>query len=147
MKNFLFGKPLNSAVTLIILWALVSYGIFYSTTELTVALLPFIIGFLFVYPLGTFFLCFKYSKNYGYKYYLILPIIAMSLIAYLLLGFDSVEPNFVVMTIIAVLFGSAIGRQFCDENKIITVEDKLIAKKQAKEKAEREYKSIIDDKK
>lgn len=147
MKNFLFGKPLNSAVTLIILWALVSYGIFYSTTELTVALLPFIIGFLFVYPLGTFFLCFKYSKNYGYKYYLILPIIAMSLIAYLLLGFDSVEPNFVVMTIIAVLFGSAIGRQFCDENKIITVEDKLIAKKQAKEKAEKEYKSIIDDKK
>lgn len=147
MKNFLFGKPLNSAVTLIILWALVSYGIFYSTTELTVALLPFIIGFLFVYPLGTFFLCFKYSKNYGYKYYLILPIIAMSLIAYLLLGFDSVEPNFVVMTIIAVLFGSAIGRQFCDEDKILTLEDKLNAKKEAKEKAEREYKSIIDDKK
>lgn len=147
MKNFLFEKPLNSAVTLIILWALVSYGIFYSTTELTVALLPFIIGFLFVYPLGTFFLCFKYSKNYGYKYYLILPIIAMSLIAYLLLGFDSVEPNFVVMTIIAVLFGSAIGRQFCDEDKIVTLEDKLNAKKEAKEKAEREYKSIIDDKK
>ena len=147
MKNFLFGKPLNSAVTLIILWALVSYGIFYSTTELTVALLPFIIGFLFVYPLGTFFLCFKYSKNYGYKYYLILPIIAMSLIPYLLLGFDSVEPNFVVMTIIAVLFGSAIGRQFCDEDKILTLEDKLNAKKEAKEKAEREYKSIIDDKK
>ncbi len=147
MKNFLFGKPLNSAITLITVWALVSYGIFYSTTELTVALLPFIIGFLFVYPLGTFFLCFKYAKYYGYKYYLILPLIALSLIAYFLLGFDSVEPNFIVMTIIAVLFGSAIGRQFCDEDKIVTLEDKLNAKKEAKEKAEREYISIIDDKK
>ena len=76
-----------------------------------------------------------------------MPLIALSLIAYFLLGFDSVEPNFIVMTIIAVLFGSAIGRQFCDEDKIVTLEDKLNAKKEAQEKAEREYISIIDDKK
>lgn len=44
------------------------------------------------------------------------------------------------MTIIAVLFGSAIGRQFCDEDKIVTLEDKLNAKKEAKEKAERDIK-------
>lgn len=144
MRNFLFGKPINSAITLIAIWALISYGIFYLTTELTVALMPFIIGFLFIYPIGTFFLCFKYAKNYGYKYYFILTIIAIALIAYFLLGFDSVEPNFMVMTIITVLFGSAIGRQFCDDSKITTVEDKINAKKKAKEKAEKEYKSIID---
>ena len=146
MKKLLFGKAWCAAIFVIVIWLLASVGIFYFTTEVSKSIMPFIIGFLFVYPVGTFTACLLYAENYGQPLILQVPMFAIVILEYFLLGFDSVEPNYIVMSLLAILFGCGIGKQFCDDNKIITLEDKINANKQAREQAEKNYKSIIDDK-
>lgn len=146
MKKFLFGKAWHAAAFVIILWALVSFGLFYYSTEMTTKLLPFIICFLFVYPIGTFAACFWYGKHYGKTLFFQIPIFLITICQYFFFGFDSVEPNYFVMTLIAVLFGCNIGSLFCENITDSIIEEKIKAKQKAKEKAEKEYKSIIDDK-
>lgn len=146
MKNFFFGKAWHAAVFLVAVWLLISAGIFYYTTEMTTALLPFIIGFLFVYPIGTFAGCFWYARKYSRILDVIIPMTIITVIEYFAFGFDKVEPNYLIMTLVAVLFGSNIGKLFCAENKYSSIQDKLDQKREEKEKEERKYKSIVDDK-
>lgn len=105
-----YDRPIMAATAHTAAWAAASYGIFFYSTELTAALIPFIVGFLFVYPVGTFYTAFRYSKRYGIKWYFIAVIALLTAIAYFLLGFDSVEPNFIVMTVLAVFFGCGLGK-------------------------------------
>lgn len=146
MKKILFGKAWHAAIFLVAVWTLISFGIFYYSTEMTTSLLTFIIGFIFIYPIGTFAGCFWYAKKYSRILDIIIPMIIITFLEYFFFGFNSVEPNYIVMTLIVVLFGSNIGKQFCSENKYSSIEDILDKKREQNQKAEREYKSIIDDK-
>ena len=44
------------------------------------------------------------------------------IVEYIFFGFNHIEPNYIVMSALAILFGSGIGKQFCEfetENTII----------------------------
>ncbi|MGN0622773.1 MAG: hypothetical protein ACI4JA_02345 [Oscillospiraceae bacterium] len=105
-------NPLFAAVVYILIWTAAGAGIFYYTTEVTTSLMPFILGFLFVYPIGTLVAAFQYAKRHGIKWYYLLTVTTVTVAEYFLFGFDSVEPNYIVMTAIAMFFGSGIGSQF-----------------------------------
>lgn len=134
-----YSRPVTAAAVYIAVWSAAAYGIFYLSTEVSRSLIPFILGFLFVYPLGTLYMSFRYSRRYGLIWYFILPIAAITVFAYFLLGFDSVEPNLLVMTAVTVFFGAGIGRQFYTSAV-------RVAKKLSKaQPSESSYKSILDE--
>lgn len=146
MRNFLFGKAWHAVIFVLISWALVTVSIFWYSTEITRSLLPFIIGFLFVYPIGTFITCLWYAKRYGQIYMLQIPMFIIVIFEYFLFGFDSVEPNYLVMSLIVILFGTNIGKMLCENEEPNPIAERIKAKKAAKENAEKKYKSIIDNK-
>lgn len=117
MKSLKISEnPIFAAIVYIVIWVAASAGIFYYSTEVTTSLLPFIIGFLFIYPIGTFVAAFQYAKRHGIKWYFLMIITVVTVSEYIFLGFDSVEPNYIVMTALAMFFGSGIGAQFKKTN-------------------------------
>ncbi|WP_124097973.1 hypothetical protein [Ruminococcus sp. Marseille-P6503] len=134
-----YNRPKTVAAVHIAVWAAAAYGIFFFTTEVSRSLIPFILGFLFVYPLGTLYTAFRYTRRYGLKWYFILPAAAIAAVMYFLLGFDMVEPNYLVMTAVAVFFGAGIGRQF------YTAAETTAKKLSKAQLSERGYRSILDE--
>lgn len=135
-----FENDVPSAAAYLILWTGISLGIFYGTTEMTTSLMPFIIGFLFVYPIFTFCAAFRYTKYHGFKWYFYLAATAITVAEYFLLGFNMVEPDYIVMTAVAMFFGGGLGKQFG-----VAISKPKSKKRSKKEKAEREYKNILDE--
>ncbi len=134
-----YNRPVAAAAVHIVIWSAAAYGIYYLSTEVSRSLIPDILGFLFVYPVGTLYMSFRYSRWYGLRWYFILPIAAITVYAYFLLGFDSVDPNLLVMTAVAVFFGAGIGRQF------YTSAERTAKKLSRAQLSERSYKSILDE--
>ncbi len=135
-----FEKNLPAAAAYLILWTGVSMGIFYYTTEMTTSLMPFIIVFLFIYPVITFCTAFRYTKHHGVRWYFYLAATVITAAEYFFLGFDMVEPDYIVMTAVAMFFGGGLGNQF--GTAVSKQERRKLSKK---ERAEREYKNILDD--
>lgn len=133
-------------VIITIVWTAITLGLFYLSTEVLTTLLPFIVSLIFIYPICTFSACFIFSKKYGNSYMLQIPMILICLVEYFFLGFNEIgSPNFLVFTIIFILLGSAIGKGFSNVEHE-TISDKINNRKLKKQQAEKEYKSIIDDK-
>lgn len=134
-----YNRPVTAAAVHIVIWAAAAYAIFYFTTEISRSLIPFILGFLFVYPIGTVYMAFRYAKRYGFRWYFFIPVTAIAVLKYFLLGFDYVEPNYLIMTALAIFFGAGIGRQF------YTAAEKTQKKLSKRRQAELDYKNILDD--
>lgn len=128
-----YDRPAVAALVHIGVWAAVTYGLFLYSTELTRSLIPFILGFLIVYPLGTLYMTFRYSKRYGLKWYFVAAIAIIMAAAYYLLGFNNVEPNFIVMTLLALFFGCGFGNL-----------NHSAAEPKKKKRENDDYKSILD---
>lgn len=140
------ANKIISAAIITIIWTAITLSSFYFSTEILTTLLPFIVTLIIIYPICTFSACFIFSKKYGYSFILQITMILVCLVEYFFLGFDELgTPNFLVFTIIFILLGSAIGSGFSNVEHE-TISDKINKRKLKKQKAEKEYKSIIDDK-
>lgn len=140
------ANKIISAAIITIIWTAITLSSFYFSTEILTTLLPFIVTLIIIYPICTFSACFIFSKKYGYSFILQITMILVCLVEYFFLGFDELgTPNFLVFTIIFILLGSAIGSGFSNVEHE-TISDKINKRKLKKQQAEKEYKSIIDDK-
>ena len=140
------ANKIISAAIITIIWTAITLSSFYFYTEILTTLLPFIVTLIIIYPICTFSACFIFSKKYGYSFILQITMILVCLVEYFFLGFDEIgTPNFLVFTIIFILLGSAIGSGFSNVEHE-TISDKINKRKLKKQQAEKEYKSIIDDK-
>ena len=140
------ANKIISAAIITIIWTAITLASFYFSTEILTTLLPFIVTLIIIYPICTFSACFIFSKKYGYSFILQITRILVCLVEYFFLGFNEIgTPNFLVFTIIFILLGSAIGNGFSNVEHE-TISDKINKRKLKKQKAEKEYKSIIDDK-
>lgn len=140
------ANKIISAAIITIIWTAITLSSFYFSTEILTTLLPFIVTLIIIYPICTFSACFIFSKKYGYSFILQITMILVCLVEYFFLGFDEIgTPNFLVFTIIFILLGSAIGSGFSNVEHE-TISDKINKRKLKKQQAEKEYKSIIDDK-
>lgn len=140
------ANKIISAAIITIIWTAITLSSFYFSTEILTTLLPFIVTLIIIYPICTFSACFIFSKKYGYSFILQITMILVCLVEYFFLGFNEIgTPNFLVFTIIFILLGSAIGNGFSNVEHE-TISDKINKRKLKKQKAEKEYKSIIDDK-
>ncbi len=143
-KHINFGKSWHIALICVAVWVVAVYAMFYVTTQLTAKYLPFTIAFLFIYPIITLGLSFLYTRNYGVKLFFFLPMIAVVILEYILLDFNFIVPNYIVMSIITMFFGGAFGKIFTNENKLIIHQDKDRERQKKKAEDEKNYKSIID---
>lgn len=140
------ANKIISAAIITIIWTAITLSSFYFSTEILTTLLPFIVTLIIIYPICTSSACFIFSKKYGYSFILQITMILVCLVEYFFLGFDELgTPNFLVFTIIFILLGSAIGSGFSNVEHE-TISDKINKRKLKKQQAEKEYKSIIDDK-
>ena len=140
------ANKIISAAIITIIWTAITLSSFYFSTEILTTLLPFIVTLIIIYPICTFSACFIFSKKYGYSFILQITMILVCLVEYFFLGFNEIgTPNFLVFTIIFILLGSAIGSGFSNVEHE-TISDKINKRKLKKQQAEKEYKSIIDDK-
>lgn len=140
------ANKIISAAIITIIWTAITLSSFYFSTEILTTLLPFIVTLIIIYPICTFSACFIFSKKYGYSFILQITMILVCLVECFFLGFDEIgTPNFLVFTIIFILLGSAIGSGFSNVEHE-TISDKINKRKLKKQQAEKEYKSIIDDK-
>ena len=140
------ANKIISAAIITIIWTAITLASFYFSTEILTTLLPFIVTLIIIYPICTFSACFIFSKKYGYSFILQITMILVCLVEYFFLGFNEIgTPNFLVFTIIFILLGSAIGSGFSNVEHE-TISDKINKRKLKKQQAEKEYKSIIDDK-
>lgn len=136
-----------AAIVYLTVWSGITIGYFYFSTKLNGNLIAFIMGCMLLYPIAFLVVSFLYAKNYGLRWYFILAIAIIVAIEYFLLDFKIIKPNYIVMAIVTVFFGSAFGSLLSDKIKIIGREDNTNASKSVKIQAENKYKSIIDDKK
>ncbi|MGN1132951.1 MAG: hypothetical protein ACI4RN_00700 [Oscillospiraceae bacterium] len=143
MKKIKFKTGWTTAIILIAVWTLATGGMFYYATEITTSLLPFILGFLFVYPIGTFAACFWYAYKYAKIFILQIPMFIIVIIEYFFFGFLNVTPNYLIMSFLVIVLGTVIGRSF-SKKEYSTIKEKIDARRIEKENAEKEYKSIID---
>ena len=140
------ANKIISAAIITIIWTAITLSSFYFSTEILTTLLPFIVTLIIIYPICTFSACFIFSKKYGYSFILQITMILVCLVEYFFLGFNEIgTPNFLVFTIIFILLGSTIGSGFSIVDHE-TISDKINKRKLKKQQAEKEYKSIIDDK-
>ena len=145
MKKWLLNKSWHFAVITTILWTILTFVSFYFSSR-SYSLMPFLLVLLFIYPISTFTACFIFSKIFAKILTLQIPMTLICLIEYFVLGFDEIgSPNFLIMSLIMIILGSLIGRCFSSV-PYETISDKIKIRKQKKEQAEKEYKSIIDHK-
>lgn len=142
MKNWLLNKSWHLALFNIIVWTILTLGVFYITGKAD-SLLPFLLWLLLIYPVLTFLASFIFAKVYAKILHIAVPMTIMGAVEYFVMGFDEIgTPNYLVLTLIVVLLGSFIGRAF-SKLPYKTISDKINDRKKKKEQAEKEYKSII----
>ena len=142
MKKWLLSKSWHLALFITAVWTILTLGTFYLTGKAT-TLLPFLLWLLLIYPVTTVASAFIFSKNSAKILPTAVPMIIISAFEYFVLGFDEIgSPNYLILTSVMVLLGSFIGRAF-SKVSYLTFSDRIKLKKQKKEQAEKEYKSII----
>ncbi len=127
----------------VLIWA----GIFNLLYMLADYIIPYgltvLLGFMLVYPVCTFVLCFKFAKHNGITPVMpfgIIPIIAAEYV--LIPSVRAIVPNVLVVTGFCILFGSGMGNIFADRELL------EMRKKQKRDKKlheDKKYKKILDD--
>lgn len=136
-------SPVKSAVAYNLLWAAVTNALFFLTDKVYMNITLFALSFMIVYPIMTFWLCFRHSKTFGLKWYVPIVIIAISTAEYFLVSdFKAITPNIIVMTVICVFFASGLGNCFADKEYIEAQNQERKIKKLHEDK---KYKNITDD--
>ena len=146
MSEISFDKhrsPVKAALLYLVLWELVTVIMWLFTAKLFVIYPLFAVGFTVVYPVCTWWACYRHAKNYGLKWYVAPVMIAISVIEYIFVEeASSVVPNFIVLTVLTAGFAAGIGNCFADKDAINAAK---AGKKREKLKKEPEYKNILDD--
>ena len=124
-------SPVKAALLYLVLWELATVIIWLFTAKLFVIYPLFAVGFTVVYPVCTWWACYRHAKNYGLKWYVAPVMIAVSVV-----------PNFIVLTVLTAGFAAGIGNCFADKDAINAAKED---KKRKKLKKEPEYKNILDD--
>ncbi|WP_155984063.1 hypothetical protein [Ruminococcus sp. FC2018] len=141
--NAIEKRPGLWAVLFVLIWA----GIFNLLYMLADYIIPYgltvLLGFMLVYPVCTFVLCFKFAKHNGITPVMpfgIIPIIAAEYV--LIPSVRAIVPNVLVVTGFCILFGSGMGNIFADRELL------EMRKKQKRDKKlheDKKYKKILDD--
>ena len=105
MSEISFDKhrsPVKAALLYLVLWELATVIMWLFTAKLFVIYPLFAVGFTVVYPVCTWWACYRHAKNYGLKWYVAPVMIAVSVIEYIFVEeARSVVPNFIVLTVAA----------------------------------------------
>ena len=126
MSEISFDKhrsPVKAALLYLVLWELATVIMWLFTAKLFVIYTLFAVGFTVVYPVCTWWACYRHAKNYVEEA-------------------RSVVPNFIVLTVLTAGFAAGIGNCFADKDAINAAKED---KKRKKLKKEPEYKNILDD--
>lgn len=146
MSEISFDKhrsPVKTALLYLVLWELATVIMWLFTAKLFVIYPLFAVGFTVVYPVCTWWACYRHAKNYGLKWYVAPVMIAVSVIEYIFVEeAKSVVPNFIVLTVLTAGFAAGLGNCFADKDAINAARED---KKRKKLKKEPEYKNILDD--
>ncbi len=136
-------RPGLWSVLFVLIWA----GIFNLLYLLADYIIPYgltvLLGFMVVYPVCTFVICFKFAKHNGITPVMpfgIIPIIVMEYI--LIPSVRAIVPNVLVITGFCLLFGSGMGNIFADSRQL---EIRRKQKKAKKLHEDKKYKKILDD--
>ena len=122
LKSKLEEKAPLCAVVYLLIWEGLTALMWFLTARLTVNYLMFILSFTLVYPVITCWTCFRYTRICGLKLYVPAAMIAAGVAAFVLIeDARAVVPNFIVLTVLCVLFGTGIGNvvtsQHSESNK------------------------------
>ena len=143
MSEISFDKhrsPVKAALLYLVLWELATVIMWLFTAKLFVIYPLFAVGFTVVYPVCTWWACYRHAKNYGLKWYVAPVMIAVSVIEYIFVEARSVVPNFIVLTVLTAGFAAGLGNYFADRDIINAAKED---KKRKKLKKEPEYKNIL----
>lgn len=138
MKRFLFEKAWHAMILAVSVWCILNIAAYCIGNALN-SLVFFIFWFLLIFPISTFALCFWFAKKYGKFLMLQIPMFVIVIVEYIFFGFNHIEPNYIVMSALAILFGSGIGKQFCE----FETENTIIKRINEKEKQKRKQKKNI----
>ncbi len=137
LKIKIESSPLLCAAVYLILWQGITALMWLFTARLWVLYLPFILSFTLIYPIITCWTGFRFTRLFGVRWYLPFVMIGASVAEYLFVSdATAVVPNFILLTVLSVLFSVGIGSVFA------VPQDKKKSKKEIKEE---KYKKILDD--
>ena len=110
-------SPVKAALLYLVMWELATVIMWLFTAKLFVIYPLFAVGFTVVYPVCTWWVCYRHAKNYGLKWYVAPVMIAVSVIEYIFVEeAKSVVPNFIVLTVLTAGFAAGIGNCFADKD-------------------------------
>ena len=137
-------SPVKAALLYLVLWELATVIIWLFTAKLFVIYPLFAVGFTVVYPVCTWWACYRHAKNYGLKWYVAPVMIAVSVIEYIFVEeARSVVPNFIVLTVLTAGFAAGIGNCFADKDAINAAKEDKKRKKLKKNLNTRTFWTII----
>ncbi|MBR1422475.1 MAG: hypothetical protein IJ571_03425 [Ruminococcus sp.] len=130
--------PALCAAVYLVIWLCLTMLIWLFTAKLFVVYLLFALGFTLVYPIITCWTCFRFTRLFGIRWYVPVIMLAACVAEYVLLeDLHAVVPNYILLTVLCLLFSTGIGSVF-------TIAPAAKVKDQ-KNKKEQNYKKILDD--
>lgn len=137
--------PTAWAAIFVVMWAAVTNGMFALTNYVIQNAFMLFLCFMLLYPIMLLVICFIYAKRCGIVWYLHFAIIAIVVAEFALFeDFRAIQPNMIVTTCFALVFGSGIGNVFADKELIDRVKKEKLGKRLHEDKP---YTKILDDKK
>lgn len=131
------SSPILCAAVYLLIWQGITALMWLFTARLWVLYLPFILSFTLIYPIITCWTGFRYTRLFGVKWYLTFVMIGVSVAEYVFISdATAVVPNFILLTVLCVLFSVGIGSVFAVPQE---------KKKSGNNKKEERYKKILDD--
>lgn len=130
-----FQNKYYAAAAVFLLWLVILGGGIFTAGEIFESVALFILLYNLVYPVATAAVCYVFAKKKGLVVFLPAAMTASAAAAF---AFTELmryaEPNPIVMTLIAVFFGSGIGNVMHGDGG-----------KKPKDKNKDKYKNILDD--
>ena len=139
ISDSLRESPVKSGILLIAVWA-VLFNILFAAGEYVFDNFIFQgISFMILYPAASFFMFYKYGKNFGHRWYTYVVVFVILLVEFIIFGgVRAIIPNIIVMTLLCMLFGGGLGGCFFDKTL-------LPEKTRKKDRQQENYKNILDD--
>ena len=110
LQNKLESRPLICGAVYLLIWEGLTALMWFLTARLTVNYLMFILSFTVIYPVITCWTCFRFTRLCGLKLYVPTVMIAACVAEFIVIeDARAVVPNFIVLTVLCVLFGTGIG--------------------------------------
>ena len=110
LQNKLESRPLICGIVYLLIWEGLTALMWFLTARLTVSYLMFVLSFTVVYPIISCWTCFRFTRLFGLKLYVPAVMIGACVAEYIFIeDARAVVPNFIVMTVLCVLFGTGIG--------------------------------------